>query len=47
MSEKSGKFIVRTPPELHRKLALLARREGVSLNLLVSCMRAEHVGRIS
>ena len=28
----SGKFIVRIPKSLHRKLDLLAEREGVSLN---------------
>ncbi|OGD24174.1 MAG: hypothetical protein A2Y69_04880 [Candidatus Aminicenantes bacterium RBG_13_59_9] len=32
----SGKFIVRVPPEVHRKLALKAAEEGVSLNRLVS-----------
>jgi predicted HicB family RNase H-like nuclease len=32
----SGKFMVRIPPELHRKLALEAQEEGVSLNRLAS-----------
>ncbi len=32
----SGKFLVRIPPELHRKLALEAQEEGISLNRLAS-----------
>lgn len=32
----SGKFIVRVPPELHRRLVLEAAENGVSLNRLVS-----------
>jgi len=32
----SGKFIVRVPPEIHRKLAIEAEEEGISLNRLVS-----------
>jgi predicted HicB family RNase H-like nuclease len=32
----SGKFMVRIPPELHRKLAIEAQEEGVSLNRLAS-----------
>ena len=32
----SGKFVVRVPPELHRRLALEAAEAGVSLNRLVS-----------
>ena len=32
----SGKFLVRVPPELHRRLALEAAEAGVSLNRLVS-----------
>lgn len=32
----SGKFMVRIPPEVHRKLAELAVEEGVSINRLVS-----------
>ena len=30
----SGKFLVRVPPEVHRRLALEAAEEGVSLNRL-------------
>ncbi len=32
----SGKFMVRIPPELHRRLAIEAAEAGVSLNRLVS-----------
>ena len=32
----SGKFIVRVPPEVHRRLALEAQENGVSLNRLAS-----------
>ena len=32
----SGKFMVRIPPEVHRKLALQAAESGVSLNRLAS-----------
>jgi predicted HicB family RNase H-like nuclease len=32
----SGKFMVRIPPELHRKLVLEAQEEGISLNRLAS-----------
>ena len=32
----SGKFIVRVPPEIHRRLTIEAEEEGISLNRLVS-----------
>jgi predicted HicB family RNase H-like nuclease len=32
----SGKFLVRVPPELHRRLALEAAEAGISLNRLAS-----------
>ena len=32
----SGKFIVRVPPQVHRKLAIQAAEAGVSLNRLAS-----------
>lgn len=32
----SGKFIVRVPPEIHRRLAVEAAEAGVSLNRLAS-----------
>lgn len=37
----SGKFMVRIPPELHRRLAIEAAESGVSLNRLAS----ERLGR--
>jgi predicted HicB family RNase H-like nuclease len=32
----SGKFMVRVPPELHRRLTLEAAEDGISLNRLIS-----------
>lgn len=32
----SGKFMVRIPPDVHRKLAIQAAESGVSLNRIVS-----------
>jgi predicted HicB family RNase H-like nuclease len=32
----SGKFMVRVPPELHRRLTMEAAEAGVSLNRLAS-----------
>ena len=32
----SGKFVTRVPPELHKRLAIEAAEEGVSLNRLVA-----------
>ena len=32
----SGKFMVRVPPEIHRKLAVQAAEAGVSLNRIAS-----------
>ena len=42
MAEKhySGEFRVRIPPQLHRKLALTAAEQGVSLNRLASAKLA-------
>jgi len=37
----SGKFVVRVPPEVHRKLAVQAAEAGVSLNRLVSSKLAQ------
>jgi predicted HicB family RNase H-like nuclease len=36
----SGQFRVRIPPQLHRKLALQAAEQGVSLNRLASAKLA-------
>jgi predicted HicB family RNase H-like nuclease len=32
----SGKFVVRIPPNVHRRLAMQAAEEGISLNRLAS-----------
>ncbi len=40
MKQYSGKFIVRVPPELHRRLAEEAAEEGVSINRLVNARLA-------
>lgn len=42
--QASGKFTVRVPRSLHRKLSEEARREGVSLNQFVTVALAETVG---
>lgn len=39
----SGKFNVRIDPELHRDLAMVAAREGVSLNAVVARALEERV----
>jgi predicted HicB family RNase H-like nuclease len=36
MKQFSGKFVVRIPPDLHRRLALEAAEAGISLNRLAS-----------
>jgi predicted HicB family RNase H-like nuclease len=36
LKQYSGKFIVRVPPEVHRRLAIEAAESGVSLNRLAS-----------
>lgn len=42
----SGKFLLRVPPRLHKRLVEIARSENVSLSLLVNTMLAEHVGKM-
>lgn len=37
----SGKFMLRIPPELHRRLALEAAEAGISLNRLASAKLAQ------
>lgn len=41
--EYSGKFLVRIPSSLHRRIARLAKKEGVSLNQMVLTLLAEKV----
>lgn len=36
----SGKFVVRVPPEIHRKLALAAQEAAISLNRYISAKLA-------
>ena len=40
----SGKWQLRAPKSLHRKLADRAKREGVSLNTLILTALAQYVG---
>jgi predicted HicB family RNase H-like nuclease len=42
LQKYSGKFMIRTTPELHRRLATLAMESGVSLNRLVNSKLLEH-----
>jgi antitoxin HicB len=44
-ADYSGKFTVRLPRSLHRRLAERARLEGISLNQLVNVTLAEAVGK--
>ncbi len=41
MEEYSGKFLVRIPKYIHRKLVQRAKREGISLNQLVVALLSE------
>lgn len=41
----SGKWVQRVPRSLHKKLSATAKREGVSLNQLVTSILSEAVGR--
>lgn len=45
LSAWSGKWVVRTPKSLHRRLSERARAEGVSLNTLAVALMAEGLGR--
>jgi predicted RNase H-like HicB family nuclease len=40
----SGKFLLRLPRSLHRRLSELARQDDISLNAFVSTVLAEHIG---
>ncbi len=37
----SGKFVVRIPPEVHRRLVIMATEQGISLNRLISSRLSE------
>ena len=41
----SGQWRIRVPQHLHASLALQAKKEGVSLNLLAATLLAEGIGR--
>ena len=41
MKNYSGKFMVRVPPDVHRKLAVKAAESGVSLNRIASVKLAQ------
>jgi predicted HicB family RNase H-like nuclease len=41
----SGKLLVRTTPELHRKLAIVARKKGMSVNKAVLEAMAQYVAK--
>lgn len=43
---KSGKFSVRVPKDLHRKLSRKATEEGVSLNQLVVYILSSSIGKM-
>ncbi len=43
MEKYSGKFLVRIPASLHRHIAKLAKKEGVSLNQMVLALLSERV----
>jgi len=43
--QHSGRWVQRVPRSLHGRLAAVAKREGVSLNSLVTAILAEGVGR--
>ncbi|MEO5350033.1 MAG: type II toxin-antitoxin system HicB family antitoxin [Magnetococcus sp. YQC-3] len=40
----SGRFVTRVPKQIHAKLTARAKREGVSLNMLVATLLAEGLG---
>jgi len=44
LQKYSGKFMVRTTPEVHRRLAVQAMESGVSLNRFVNSKLQEHSG---
>ena len=43
--QHSGRWVQRVPRSLHGRLAAVAKREGVSLNTLVTAILAEGVGQ--
>ena len=45
--EPSGRISLRMAPSLHASLARIANRRGLSLNLLINTILAEHVGGVT
>jgi len=45
LDKYSGKWVQRVPKSLHMKLAMEAKREGVSLNTLTTSLIAEGLGK--
>ena len=45
--EPSGRISLRMAPSLHASLARLANRRGLSLNLLINTILAEHLGGVT
>ncbi|MCK4252071.1 type II toxin-antitoxin system HicB family antitoxin [candidate division WOR-3 bacterium] len=43
MKEYSGKFLVRIPTSLHKRIAFLAKKEGVSLNQMILSFLSEKI----
>jgi len=43
MREYSGKFLVRLPVSLHKRIAKLAKKEGVSINQMVLSLLSERI----
>ena len=43
MKEYSGKFLVRIPTSLHKRIASLAKKEGVSLNQMILSFLSEKI----
>jgi antitoxin HicB len=41
----SGKWVIRTPKSLHRRLAELSKQEGVSLNTLAISLLSQGIGQ--
>ncbi|MBF0623884.1 MAG: type II toxin-antitoxin system HicB family antitoxin [Magnetococcales bacterium] len=41
----SGRFVTRVPKNIHARLALRAKKEGVSMNAMVASILAESLGR--
>ncbi|OGF64413.1 MAG: hypothetical protein A2Y62_13520 [Candidatus Fischerbacteria bacterium RBG_13_37_8] len=43
LREYSGRFIIRIPASLHRRIAILAKKEGASINQMVLSLLSEKI----